>query len=126
MAVGAPNQFLSIAAEHGEAIEFRGKGDLLEASSIGVYQEQIKFSPSGVMVITGENDLLTVRVDKGREARPAKVGDLAFIGAVGIHQPDIHVAGAHKIFFQQGLISGDFFLALERGRAAINDLLAIP
>ena len=95
-------------------------GHLLQVRAVGVDQIQLKLSPVAVVLVGGEENLLAVRRERGREAGASEIGDLPRVLAVAVGHEQLHLHGRSQIFAQQIVI------ALLSLRASADDWRARP
>src|SRR6185437_9740656 len=93
VAVGDEYQLLAAGRELGKRAESAGEGNALERTAVAIHGVEFKLARSGVLVVGSKDDAAAASKKRRSEAGAAQIGDLPLAAAVGMHQPEVHLAG---------------------------------
>src|SRR5216683_4745973 len=125
IAVRRPHQLFAIGGKHWKRIEVGVVRDPFLVSTVSI--DDIKIEIAGVFwvgLVGSENDALAVGVEERSEIGRAVVGNLRLVFAVGVHDPNLQVAGTNQAAREQVFIVGDFLLVLGV-LGAVDNLLSV-
>src|SRR6185437_17158947 len=120
-----PDEHLPVRTEHGEAVEGSVGGYLLDPCSVRIDEKNVEVAEFGVGVVVGrEDNLAAVRGPGWSEAGATQMGDLALVGAVCVHRPQVHLVRTYETLGEQRLVVGEVF-RIGWMECAIDDLFSI-
>src|SRR2546423_2564408 len=103
--IGWPHQSMAVGTEHRKAVKGWRRSYLFQPRPIRICKEQIEVAELwiGVMV-RGEDDFLAIGCPRRAETGGAQMRDLTLVAPIGIHDPEIHLVGAHQTLGEEILV----------------------